>query len=972
MATEKKAIILFAPQYLKDGFGFLDFFYAMRKANTVDFVRPHRTSFLAEFDFIPDHSAADLQSLTDAALAKLKADWQDSLGRSAQGKQLEEILQRKILRFIFDLFKKNYSIWKTLPWYHQVKDPIKKNIRKGPCSLEQAPVRLVFQVNKGDHGALRLDRLVQIGKLTYSFADFTQYLFFIEFKNQYFFLEFQDYLMLDFLDQQAWNHLAFKPKEFFKEIVIRLESKGYDVDRNGAFKVQPIQAAPVGRVLVSEIGHAFLQFIPAFSYEGIVIDSPYQPYTEVERQGELFRIHRDKSAEQAIIHQIQSCHPNFASQFNLHFFIPFEAAKKNNWFLKTYQSWVENGLEIIGLEWLEHFRYSTFKPETEIHWISSEHGLSTIEFKVQFGPESIRIKEIQKIIHSGQKSILLQDQTIGVFPDEWLLQYAVFLKHANVISAYTLTISDRLLQWLEHPEIQKNQEKIIPADWQQKWKAWQQQDHPVYAVDDRLTVKLRPYQQKGYEWLCLLSELGSGACLADDMGLGKSLQTICFLIRQHQLYPAEKQIIICPASLIYNWKAEFEKMAPWIEVTVYRGGVEELSEFFLSDSSPVLVCSYGTVRSQVEYLSKKQWNAVVVDESHHIKNPSALITRAVQSLLARSRIALSGTPVMNNTFDLYAQFDFLIPGFLGGPEFFRKEYADPIDKDGDTHKSKLLHRLTAPYILRRTKAQVAQDLPEKTVSILWCEMEEKQRALYQEIKSQIRTNLLNSIKSVGINKAKIGVLEGLMKLKRICDSTSLLTSGVTTEIHSIKLNVLIDELANQLTQNKVLVFSQFKGMLFLIADRLKALEIPYYHFDGDTKTELRLPMVEAFNRPEDPARVFLISLKAGNTGLNLTAADYVFLVDPWWNTSVEDQAIDRSHRIGQTKHVMAYKMICKDSIEEKIMQLQNKKSQTAESLVKTDQETKSFTDVEVETLFSRTEEGFIKNLSEGDIDFLFS
>jgi SNF2 family DNA or RNA helicase len=364
----------------------------------------------------------------------------------------------------------------------------------------------------------------------------------------------------------------------------------------------------------------------------------------------------------------------------------------------------------------------------------------------------------------------------------------------------------------------------------------------------------------------------------------------------------------------------------------------------------VLICSYGTLRSDIEQLNIIPWDVAVVDESQNIKNVQAQITRAAVQLNAKARVALSGTPIMNNTFDLYAQLNFLLPGMFGGQEFFRKEYANPIDRDGDKEKIKALQQMTAPFVLRRTKEQVATDLPEKTESILWCEMGADQMEVYNKVKHQIRDSIFLDIKTGGFEKNKLNILQGILKLRQVCGSPQLLAENKDCE-DAVKIDVLMEELQN-LKQNKTLVFSQFKGMLHLIAAQCKALNISYFHFDGDTPIAERQAMVSRFQESDDTTRVFLISLKSGNAGLNLTAADYVFLVDPWWNTAVQQQAIDRTHRIGQTKSVFAYKMICKDTIEERIIELQQKKKTLSEELIS-------------------AEEGFVKNLSEEDVAYLF-
>lgn len=972
MSLEKKPVILFIPQYLSKGFGFLSFQYVVKRGVSIEYLPMNIMDLKSIHRSVPDDSFLALKSLSDQSLASLKSEYLKILKKSTSSQNLEQLLNKKIIRSINETFLQNLRYWKELPWFHQTKDPIRKSIRKSPCSLQDAKAALKFKVVFDEENGLQLLKYALIGKVLYNLDEFKRTVFFLEYESQYFLLSIHDALILDSIESNA-SKFAFVPKEFFQQMVRHLESKGYEVDRNNCFSSIEIQSFPEYRIIVSEISDAFLQFIPSYSYEGIIIEGNHQDKLEVERQGELYTIYRNKAAEQKLIDEIKSKNPSFATQFNNNFFVPFDVAKKNNWFLKVYQGWIDQGIEIIGLDLLEHFRYSAHRVETSVKWLSAENGVSTIEFITQFGGEVIKNRELQKIIQSNQKSILLEDHSIGIFPDEWLLQYSLLLKHAKINDQNTILINNRILQWLENATIENMENQIITEEWITKWKKWQQIEERVYPVPKSIRASLRPYQVKGFEWMTLLSEIGAGACLADDMGLGKTLQTICFISHLAELNTGQKFLIVCPASLIYNWKAEFEKFAPALQTFLYKGGIDDFSQFWNGEYQ-IMIATYGVVRSQIEYLESRLWSGIVIDESHNIKNPSALITKSVQRLRSKSKVALSGTPVMNNTFDLYSQFEFLLPGFLGGPEFFRKEYADPIDKDGNKVKSETLHKITRPYILRRTKAQVANDLPEKTISVLWCEMDEKQRAIYQEVKTNIRKSIFLDINNVGLANAKIGILAGISRLKQICCAPGLVEEYADKKApNSIKLQLLMEELNDQLTKNKVLVFSQFKGMLHLIAKELKKSGIPYYHFDGDTRVELRQEMVNAFNNEDDPARVFLISLKAGNTGLNLTAADYVFLVDPWWNTSVEDQAIDRTHRIGQTKHVMAYKMICKDSIEERIIQLQERKKMTTETLVKSeDGYTKELSDMEMNNFLTKSENGFIAGLNQEDVEYLFS
>jgi len=369
------------------------------------------------------------------------------------------------------------------------------------------------------------------------------------------------------------------------------------------------------------------------------------------------------------------------------------------------------------------------------------------------------------------------------------------------------------------------------------------------------------------------------------------------------------------------------------------------------DDYDIIITSLGTLRSDIDLFENIPFCVAVVDESHQIKNPSALITRAVNRIRSVTKVALSGTPVMNNTFDLYSQLNFVVPGMFGSREFFKRTYADPIDSDHDPVKIKLLQKLTAPFILRRTKEQVAPDLPEKTEMVLWCDMGMQQRDQYDEVRDQIRNSIFLEIARDGFERSKLSIIQGIMKLRQVCNSPLLLPNEDFFCEDSVKTEVLMDELLNNLKGHKVLVFSQFSKMLGLLAKQLEELHLDFFQFDGQTPPKQRMDMVNRFQEEGNTTNIFLISLMAGNMGLNLTAADYVILFDPWWNTAVQQQAIDRTHRIGQTKKVFAYKMICRDTIEEKIIHLQERKKLLSDSLI-------------------GGEEGFVKNLTMKDLEYL--
>ena len=599
---------------------------------------------------------------------------------------------------------------------------------------------------------------------------------------------------------------------------------------------------------------------------------------------------------------------------------------------------------------LRHFRYSQHAVKTDLLNIKTTDFLIEADIEISFGDEKVNPNEIQKILYNNQKNILLKDNSIGVLDDEWITNYSAVIKHSKIEKGRIsfpqwLLISAREIAQLQELKL------VIDVNWWQKWQQWQDVNQTVYDVPKIVQATLRPYQQKGYEWMKLLSEIHAGVCLADDMGLGKTLQTICFLASQFEQQPDAKFIIVCPGSLIYNWQQELQKFCPSLTSFVYYGNNRKMDDFMAQKSS-VLITAYSTLRADVDKLKNVFWNTIVLDESHNIKTLYAQATKAVYQVIAKHKIALSGTPIINNTFDLYAQLNYLLPGFLGSQEFFRKEYVLPIDRNKNTEKIEALHKLTNPFILRRTKAQVAKDLPEKTELVLWCEMEESQQEVYDSVKESIRKSVFLNIKNEGLNKSKLSVLQGIIKLRQVCCSPLLLKEELTGNIPSVKIDVLLDELMNNLSNNKVLVFSQFKEMLHLIAARLQENNISFFHFDGDTKLEERRDLVAKFQEEQDTTNVFLMSLKTGNAGITLTAADYVFLVDPWWNAAIEQQAIDRTHRIGQTKNVFAYKMICRNTIEEKIIEIQQRKQITSDALIS-------------------EEDGFVKNLTQDDIAYLF-
>jgi SNF2 family DNA or RNA helicase len=896
------------------------------------------------------HSAsvkALLSRFNDEDIAFEVSQLKKKHAKEKSGIPLEKFLDKTVTRYIQEQLGSLIAAEPDLRAYHRVKNPASGNYLISKCKIHAAVPSISFEVQQDNDGGLYIETLIHLASQTFGLQDMKRYKFLLETDSNYYLLRASDYLTLDWLESSQPQQYSHNPVMLAQRIVQKLEET-HKVNRNEHFTKKEIDAQPVNCVYLSEISETMLMFTPRWKYDGIIVDGAWKEKHETTRSGEAYTILRKQQEEESFTQYLQSLHPAFAKQSNKFFYLSFAEAKKKQWFLKAYHGFIEQDCEIIGLEMLRHFRYSAFPASTEMNVLKQEEESLTLQLEVSFGKEKVGLHELQKLLLAGQNSILLKDNSIAIFDDNWVAQYASIIKHGKIVRN-EITIPQWMMLSLEKGEAKEVLEPTISKEWLQKWASWQDENQTILAVPTSIHAHLRPYQHKGFEWLALLSEIGAGACLADDMGLGKTLQTITFLAWRLIQNPEAKHIITCPASLIYNWKNELEKFAPEIKTYVYNGLQRNLESFFNNENT-VLICSYGTMRSDIAQLNIIPWDTAVVDESQNIKNVQARITRAALQLDARARVALSGTPIMNNTFDLYAQLDFLLPGMFGGQEFFRKEYANPIDRDGDIGKIKALQKMTAPFVLRRTKEQVAPDLPEKTESILWCEMGEDQMALYQTIKNQIRDSIFLDIKTGGLEKNKLNILQGIMKLRQVCGAPSLMADYKDFK-GGVKLDMLMEELDN-LKQNKTLVFSQFKGMLHLVAERCREQNIAYFHFDGDTPIVERQQMVNAFQSEEDKTRVFLISLKSGNAGLNLTAADYVFLVDPWWNTAVQQQAIDRTHRIGQTKSVFAYKMICKDSIEEKIVALQEKKKTLSDELIS-------------------AEEGFVKNLSEEDVAYLF-
>ncbi len=439
-----------------------------------------------------------------------------------------------------------------------------------------------------------------------------------------------------------------------------------------------------------------------------------------------------------------------------------------------------------------------------------------------------------------------------------------------------------------------------------------------------INATLREYQKYGYHWVMHLLKSNLGACLADDMGLGKTLQAISVITTLHKENLSKKTLIIMPKSLIYNWESEIHKFSPSLVTGVYYGTNRDRNIF---ETAQVILTTYGTIRNDIESLRDLNIDFIILDESQNIKNVYSQANKAIMLLNTKYRLALSGTPIENNLLELYSLFRFLNPTMLGSIENFNRYYILPIQKDNDKGAMEELRKRIYPFILRRVKREVLRDLPEKIEQTLYIEMNPDQKRHYEERRNHYYNLIHNSIEENGINKSRFSILQALNELRQIASCPENKNPGV----FSSKREALIENVADAVKNNhKVLVFANYLDSIEGICKELEGKNINYLKMTGDTKD--RQSLVDKFQNDEK-YKVFVMTLKTGGVGLNLTAADTIFIYDPWWNKTVENQAIDRAYRLGQDNTVFAYKMILKDTIEEKILKLQQVKSVLIDNLI---------------------------------------
>ena len=657
----------------------------------------------------------------------------------------------------------------------------------------------------------------------------------------------------------------------------------------------------------------------------------------LEKQGEGYvfhRITRRTDDEKSFLHTLQKLGLPMKG-----FRIAIPKSEAFSWLNENRVNLLNFGFEVSQPESRDK-KYFVGKAVIEVE-VKENIDWFDIHAKIRFGEFEIPFKELRKLIMRKKVEFKLPNGEIAIIPEAWLTKYADLFALSETDGEHEKPVLRKhhlnLVKELEEGNLAKVHlsEKLRSLNSFSGIKN--------YPLPGGFHGELRPYQRAGYNWLRFLNEYKLGGCLADDMGLGKTVQTLTMLQAEKDA-GSGTTLLIMPTSLIYNWEMEANKFTPELRILNYTGTLrnKDIKRF---ENYDLVLTSYGITRLDVELLQQFYFNYIILDESQVIKNPTSNIAKAVRELKSRHKLVLTGTPIENTTMDLWSQMSFINPGILGTQTYFRNEFQYPIEKKNDEGRSKKLHAVIKPFILRRHKSQVATELPEKVENIQYCSMSTDQEKRYEEVKTHYREKIFKLIDQEGLGNSRFMILEGLTKLRQIANHPRMVEQGYTGD--SGKLEDVTYMLENAVAEgHKVLIFSQFVKHLELVRQYLKTHKVDFAYLDGSSTD--RKEQVERFNR-EPNLKVFLISIKAGGLGLNLTEADYVFILDPWWNPAVEAQAVDRAHRIGQKKKVFTYKFITRNTVEEKILMLQKRKLKLTTELI-------------------TTEESFMKQLTRDDIN----
>lgn len=759
-------------------------------------------------------------------------------------------------------------------------------------------------------------------------------------------------------------------KTYFEKFVLNT-IRNFTVQAIG-FEVNDQKIAPRALLYFQNDLEGLPTLLLKFRYGGKIIlpNNPDAVFVEMFEKEDNFtfnKTHRTLEAEKSYVAVLREL--GFYSKDNIHFYIRnMQEGPQTDWFYATVSTLNQLGGELKnrGFEIKQEF----FSKKYYLNQIDLQFNLNQtndwfdLQGNVTLGNYTFPFIKLRRNILKDIREYELPDGSIVILPSEWFSRYKELFQLAQ-------TQNQGLIIRKYHFGL-LNFSGFSSAKIEEMKKLFSKPENASIALPSGLNARLRPYQLTGYYWMEQLKKNGFGGCLADDMGLGKTLQTLTLLLNstrdiitvkkinpeatgQLSLFDLPQTIetieqrcptslIIMPLSLIHNWNNEIQRFAPELKTYSHIGGyrTKNIDDFKNYD---LILTTYGLARNDFEMMSQFPFHYIVLDESQAIKNPSSKNYQAVTQLKSNYKLVLTGTPIENSLTDLWAQMNFLNPGLLGHIAFFKDEYVSPIEKGADAEKSKKLQGFIEPFILRRTKDQVAKELPAKTEQTRYCSMDEEQQKLYESQKSAIRNTLLEFIDKHGSNKSSVMVLQALTRLRQLANHPKL--AGF--EQPSGKFDEVTRVLGTVLSENhKVLMFSSFVQHLKLYEEYLIEQGIKYSMLTGNTQN--REEVIASFQN-DNQSQVFLISLKAGGVGLNLTAADYVFMLDPWWNPAAENQAISRAHRIGQDKKVFVYRFITSDTLEEKIVKLQNQKSELANQFVNSNNPLRTLSTEDIMELF---------------------
>lgn len=722
-------------------------------------------------------------------------------------------------------------------------------------------------------------------------------------------------------------------KEFYAKFLLRLlelhevETQGFDVVRTSS--------APRIQLVVTKDNTDIYTFRLAAKYDELRlwIRKPFKRvHVELEYNEtypKLFIIERNTELELRVSEHFSALRKDESQLFDF----GLNADKAFAWMEENYAALTARGIELV--QEFEGEKFCFERPMLTAEAEKTENGY-LIHSGISIGKSWVPLSNIKKNVLNMEQKYVINKENAVLLPKTWLENLRLLFEISEEDESGKLHVQRC------HAGVIRSAFRDIKVAGFVLSEAFDE----IKSVEAPMNFKteLREYQKAGYDWLCFLREFGINGILADDMGLGKTVQTLALLQKIKEEGAKHPHLIIAPNSLVFNWMAEIRRFAPELKVLEHVGPKRDKA-LKNRNKFDVVVTTYGTVRQDEDHLSRIQFDYIVLDECQYIKNSDAKTTQAIVKLQSKSRLALTGTPIENSTMDLWTQINFLNPGMLGTAYFFEQYYANPIEKQQSTQRREELRSTVYPIILRRTKEMVAKDLPERIVDCIYTEMTGDQKRLYKETTALYRTTLFGD--NADVQKNKMQILAGLQRLRQIAIHPQMIdpTKKDSGKYTAIKEMLLQLNLAGQ----KVLVFSQFVKFLTILKYELTKEKIKFGYLDGSTKD--RESEVNRF-QSDSETNVFLISMKAGGVGLNLTAARYVMLVDPWWNPAVEMQAISRAHRIGQNNSVFVYKFISKGSIEEKIVKLQEHKSKLAEEIIK-------------------SESGFFKTLDKTDLIDLF-